>query len=155
MAKVKFPSSFLKDRRGRLGLESVEVANKIGVSPEAYRQIEHRGELPENHFPRLADALHASKMAVSETTLFELGMAYIDNNMHKESIDVFKKVLALNPNHVNANNNLGFAYGCVKEWDKGIKYCQIALGLSPDHQLAKNNLSWMRQERARENATGK
>lgn len=60
MAKVKFPSSFLKDRRGRLGLDSVEVANKIGISPEAYRQIECRGELPEDHFPRLAEALQVS-----------------------------------------------------------------------------------------------
>ena len=60
MAKVKFPSMFLKDRRCRLGLESVEVANKIGVPPGTYRQIECRGELPEDHFPRLAEALQVS-----------------------------------------------------------------------------------------------
>ncbi len=55
--KIKFPSSFIKDRRNRLGFDSWEVAQKVDVAQETYRQWEHRGELPEAHFPKLAAAL--------------------------------------------------------------------------------------------------
>lgn len=61
MAKVKFPSSFLKDRRIRLGLEPCEVAERASVSKETYRQWECRGELPESYFSQLATALNVSE----------------------------------------------------------------------------------------------
>ena len=60
MAKVVFPSSYLKERRVRLGLESCEVAKLAGLTEETYRQIECRGQLPEEHFPKLAAALQVT-----------------------------------------------------------------------------------------------
>jgi len=57
MSQIKYPSSFIRDRRIRLGLASHEVAAKLGISQETYRQWEHRGELPESYFPKLAIAL--------------------------------------------------------------------------------------------------
>ncbi len=96
---------------------------------------------------KLINALKISKTDSSETALFNLALAYNDNKMHKEGIDLFLKVVKINPKHVIAYNNLGFSYGCLGEWDNGIKYCQMALDLDPNFQLAKNNLNWMKDEK--------
>ncbi len=98
---------------------------------------------------QLTEALKVSKTDTSETALFNLGKAYIDNKMNKEAIDVYLRVIQINPNNVIANNNLGFAYGCLSQWDNGIKYCQKALDLDPSFQLAKNNLNWMKDEKSK------
>jgi len=99
---------------------------------------------PEQH---LVNALKVTKTDSSEAALADLGLAYIDNEMYKESIETLKKVIAINPNNSLALNNLGFAYGCVKDWNNGIKYCQMAVKLDPGFQLAKNNLNWMQDEK--------
>ena len=71
MAKIKFSSDFLKTRRTRLGFEPYQVAALVGVKKDTYRQWECRGEIPEEHLPRLAFALRvpeselkAEKLAV-------------------------------------------------------------------------------------------
>ena len=58
--KVKNDSSFLKDRRTLLGLEQQAVAASIGVKWEAYRQWEHRGQIPDEHLPQIAVVLKVS-----------------------------------------------------------------------------------------------
>ena len=60
MAKSKFPSSYLKERRVRLGLQPCEVAKATGLTLETYRQIECRGQLPEEHFEKLAITLNVT-----------------------------------------------------------------------------------------------
>ena len=82
MAKVIFPSSFLRERRIRLGLEPCEVAEKAGLTQETYRQIECRRQLPEEHFPKLAEALHvtveelkAEKVAAMVEAMFGISKA--------------------------------------------------------------------------------
>lgn len=76
MPKVVFASSFLRDRRIRIGLESHEVARAAGLELGTYRQIECRGQLPEEHFEALAtvlnvpiDELRAEKVAVVAESL--------------------------------------------------------------------------------------
>lgn len=76
MPKVVLSSSFLQERRIRIGLESHEVARAAGLKPATYRQIECRGQLPEEHFEALArvlnvpvDELRAEKVAVLAESL--------------------------------------------------------------------------------------
>ena len=71
MSKVVSSTPFIKERRIELGLDSHEVARKAGLSPEVYRQIECRGQLPEAHLRKLAavlgvteNKLRAEKIAV-------------------------------------------------------------------------------------------
>ena len=77
MAKVAFPSTFLREKRTELGLEPCEVAERSGLSQELYRQIEHRGQLPDEHLPKLAvalevtvDKLKAEKVAAMVEVMF-------------------------------------------------------------------------------------
>lgn len=60
MPKVLFSSNFLKERRERLGLDSYEVATMTGIKKATYRQIECRGQLPEEHFEQLAKVLRVT-----------------------------------------------------------------------------------------------
>lgn len=84
-----------------------------------------------------------------ETRLINLGLLYINQKKYKESINAYLKVLSINPNNTAAvYNNIGFAYGSLKQWDKGIEYCSKATYLNPNFQLAKNNLKWMQREKA-------
>lgn len=59
-ADVKFKTDFLKRCRLRLGLEAWEVAKQSGINKATYRQIECRGQLPEEHFDILAPILRVS-----------------------------------------------------------------------------------------------
>ncbi len=99
---------------------------------------------PEQH---LVNALKVTKTDSSEAALADLGLAYINNEMYNESIETLKKVISLNPKNSIALNNLGVAYGCIKDWDNGIKFCQLSLKQDPNFQLAKNNLKWMQDEK--------
>ena len=58
--KMKYCTTFLKDRRTLLGLEQQAVAAAIGMTWQAYRQLECRGEIPERHIPQIAIALKVS-----------------------------------------------------------------------------------------------
>ncbi len=85
MAQVKYASPFLKERRMRLGLEPFEVADKIGVPHGTYRQWECRGELPEAHFAKLAEALGVTENElktekVAAIVLAEFGIAKADTH---------------------------------------------------------------------------
>jgi len=85
MAQVKYPSTFLADRRKRLGLEPFEVADKVGVPHGTYRQWECRGELPEHQFPQLAIALEVTENElkaekVAAIVLAEFGIAKADTH---------------------------------------------------------------------------
>jgi transcriptional regulator with XRE-family HTH domain len=59
--KIAYPSVYLKERRTELGLEPCEVALRAGLSQELYRQIESRGQLPDDHLPKLAAALEVTE----------------------------------------------------------------------------------------------
>ncbi len=98
---------------------------------------------------QLVNCLKVVKTDSSETALFDLGLAYINNKMYIEGIRIYKKVLKTNPNHVIANNNIGYAYGCINDFDNAIKYCRISVKLDPNFQLAKNNLNWFLDEKAK------
>ncbi len=60
MPKIKYPTSFLKDRRVELGLTQADIAFAIGVTRLALQKAEQRGELPEVHFKKLALILQVS-----------------------------------------------------------------------------------------------
>ena len=73
----------------------------------------------------------------SESALANYALALINNKMYKKGIEINLKLLKMNPNNNFAYNNIGFAYGCIGDWDNGIKYCQMAIELDPSSQLAK------------------
>ncbi|PKV49793.1 superkiller protein 3 [Aquimarina sp. MAR_2010_214] len=87
------------------------------------------------------------KNLAQENKLINKAIECINQKKYKESIDINLEVLSLNPNNKYAYNNIGFAYGSLKQWDIGIEYCSKAIELDPNFKLAKNNLNWMKSKK--------
>lgn len=79
---------------------------------------------------------------LSEATLIIMSRFYDLSGLQKESIDICNKILVLNPNNVDAYNNMCVAYNNLKDWENAILAGKKALAIDPNHQLAKNNLEW-------------
>jgi len=77
-----------------------------------------------------------------------LSLAQSKQGLNEASIASARKALEIDPNSVEAYNNIGAGYGAMGQWDEAIKNEQEALRLKPDYQLAKNNLNWYTQEKA-------
>lgn len=77
-----------------------------------------------------------------------LSLAQSRQGLNEASIASALKALEIDPDSVEAYNNIGAGYGAMGQWDEAIKNEQQALRLKPDYQLAKNNLNWYMQERA-------
>src|ERR1017187_6296669 len=97
----------------------------------------------------LAEAIISPQPNFYNFSLNILGMEYVNNKMYKESIETLKNLLSLNSNNAQAHRYLGYAYLCLKDWDNGIKYYQIALEIEPDNEGAKNNLKYMMREKVK------
>ena len=77
-----------------------------------------------------------------------LSLAQSKQGLNEASIASARKALEIDPNSVEAYNNIGAGYGAMGQWDEAIQNEQEALRLKPDYQLARNNLNWYTQEKA-------
>lgn len=80
------------------------------------------------------------------SNLLNLSNAYINSGMAGKAIEPLNKAIALNPKSAVAYSNLGFAYTCMQQFQKGIEFGEKAVQLDSTFQLAKNNLNWARTE---------
>ena len=78
--------------------------------------------------------------------LLNLSNAYITSAMPEKAIERLKKALELEPKSAVANSNIGLAYTMIKDYKKGIAYCERAIEIDTAFQLAKNNLNWAKTE---------
>jgi len=80
------------------------------------------------------------------TNLLNLSNAYINSGNAGKAIEPLNKAIELNPKSAIAYSNLGFAYTCIQNYQKGIEYGEIAVQLDSTFLLAKNNLNWAKSE---------
>ena len=73
--------------------------------------------------------------------LLQKGLAYKANRLFNEAINCFKKIIFLEPKHLDAINNLGATYKDLGEKDKASKYFFDVLTLQPDYPIAHANLA--------------
>ena len=58
---IKFPTSFIRNRRIDLGLTQSVVCKAIGMEEWTYQKLEQRGQIPEEHIPGLAKILRVTE----------------------------------------------------------------------------------------------
>ncbi len=69
-------------------------------------------------------------------------LALFSAGSYDDAVYASTKAVAVQPDRVEAWNNLCAAYNGMKKWDEGIAACTRALAIRPDYQLARNNLAW-------------
>jgi len=78
----------------------------------------------------------------SEPFLFNLkGMAEIKLNEFQNSVLSFKSAIRINPNYVEAYNNLATNYINLGQFEDAINYLKKAIKIRPDYANAYNNLA--------------
>jgi len=86
--------------------------------------------------------------------LHESGMAALRNRNYELAVALFQRVVALDPKHKYAWNNLGRAYLGMQKPDDAIHAFQKAIGVDPYDEFAYNNLglAYWRQQKYEEAA---
>jgi len=72
--------------------------------------------------------------------LFNLGMAYSDQNKLTRSIELLSRLMSVKPEHVNGRVALGIALVRDNKTDEGIRELQTAVEQAPDNLWAHRNL---------------
>lgn len=76
----------------------------------------------------------------SATDLNEAGVRALTNNNFQLAIDLFQRVVKLEPQHKSAWNNLGRAYLGLNQYDQAIAALKKQIEINPYDQYAYNNL---------------
>ncbi|MBM77539.1 MAG: hypothetical protein CL846_03580 [Crocinitomicaceae bacterium] len=79
-------------------------------------------------------------------TLHAQAFDLLQKKQYAKSIDLFNKVLVINPNNAAALNDMGFAFMKLKNFKNAVKCFEKAIDIDSNYQLAKNNLNWALNE---------
>lgn len=74
------------------------------------------------------------------TNLNNLGVVYLNSGQWDKSIEIFKQVIVIDGNNIEAHENLGLAYLNKEVFEKAVTEFEQALNLSPGRITTLNNL---------------
>lgn len=122
-------------------IHASEIANKVlQIIPNDLKIFEYL-----NKIQKLNTGLEEARLQVEKNptidNLFYLGFLNIKTKNFEQAIELNKQVIELDPNYIQAYNNLGTSYNILSQWDKAIEILEQALIINPDDNLIKNNLN--------------
>lgn len=125
--------------------EALELAAKgLEVSPE------HSGNkllyndlvaLAAGESSQLELAKKTAKESPSVENYISLSLLYYQKQEYGKCIEAATEALKMNPNSVEAYNNICSAHNILGNYDEGIKAGEAAVKINPNYELAKNNLA--------------
>ena len=84
---------------------------------------------------------HLTQTFPKSIIIFEvLAAAYMSSENLEKSIEIYQKILQLDPEHVDAHNNLGMAFYDKGEFNEALDHYQKAVHIDPDFSDAHYNL---------------
>ncbi len=92
---------------------------------------------------------------LNNSNTFDKAFAALQNNEFVSAINLFKRVLATDPKHVQSWGNLGLAYAGTGERDKALECLDKALELDPEYEIAAVNRIGIEKMREGERLEGK
>ena len=78
--------------------------------------------------------------------VFSLAVRNQNNNNYQVATDLYKQILKINPNLVEAYNNLGFIYGLKGQNEKAKECYEKAIEIRPNFISAHQNLGLIFQK---------
>ena len=97
----------------------------------AMREIDNAESALDKDSPLKSDSL-----TFTEVPLYR-GNVYLLKKDWDSALSEFKKAYAVNPKHIGALSNLGYAYYAKGDFKQSLKYCDLALGIEPSYAPAK------------------
>jgi len=92
---------------------------------------------------------------LNNSDTFDKAFAALQNNEFVSAINLFKRVLATDPKHVQSWGNLGLAYAGTGERGKALECLDKALELDPEYEIAAVNRIGIEKMREGERLKGK
>ena len=74
--------------------------------------------------------------------IYRLACRYQEKNQHQMALEEFKRVLRLNPNHVQSYNGMGISYDRLGNYSRAIGCYTAALKINPDLDYLHNNMGY-------------
>ena len=127
------------------------IINNI-YDPIAFNLLHTEGFIPKKLTSSSVEAYEVMRKVIAEPNednYLNLSFVYYKAGNYEDSINITEKIIKLNPQNAVAYNNICWAYGALKQWDKGIEACNKALLISPSLASAKNNLELLQREKAK------
>ncbi|HEY9787799.1 MAG TPA: tetratricopeptide repeat protein [Candidatus Obscuribacterales bacterium] len=120
-----------------LNLEAACAAGYEEVLYEGLRYLANKDfRQAENCFQK---AYQLNPTDADAVILLAKAKAYL--RKYKEAIELSKKVIAMDPQFVQAYDTIGFAYLNLHDYEKGIKYLTKSLQLNPENQTGEKYLA--------------
>jgi Flp pilus assembly protein TadD len=93
--------------------------------------------------PEIISNLNAMKKRLAVDTAIEKGKRYVQNKDFRAAAAQYRKALEMDPDNLNALNNLGAAYGMLGRSDEAIRLFRKVIELRPDSPQAYKNTGIM------------
>jgi tetratricopeptide (TPR) repeat protein len=88
----------------------------------------------------LLNAQEVSKKDISQAMKhYKMATKKYKKGEYAVAIAEYKEAVKLNPNYVDALNDMGYSYSKLGDYENAISSYNIALSIKPDHTLSKNN----------------
>jgi tetratricopeptide (TPR) repeat protein len=140
---------YLTEAHFNMGMAYIKLGDIAGVV-RAFREVIRVGgnrELVSEAKNRLYDLektirkLNGFDMDtfLSNSDTFNKAFAALENREFMSAINLFERVLATDPKHVQSWGNLGLAYAGMGERDKALECLDKALELDPEYEIAAVN----------------
>jgi tetratricopeptide (TPR) repeat protein len=140
---------YLTEAHFNMAMAYTKVGDIAGVV-SGFREVIRVGgreELVSEARKRLADL---EKMAmelkgfnldtyINNSRIYSKAFSALQNREFTPAINLFKRVLATDPKHVQSWGNLGLAYAGIGERDKALECLDKALELDPEYEIAAVN----------------
>jgi len=68
-----------------------------------------------------------------EETLLELGASHSDSGENKDAIEIYSKVLEVNPNNAEAYRGLSISYYNIRNFEKALSSIETGIKLEPNN----------------------
>lgn len=89
------------------------------------------------------DGYFAAKKAKQDIQAFyRLACVYQEKNQHQMALEQFKRVLQLDPNHVQSYNGMGISYDRLGNSSRALGCYTAALKINPDLDYVHNNMGY-------------
>ena len=124
------------------GFEMMHKALQLApISPIFHANLAHHYKHRENYKKAIEHFLCSYELLPRLEILFEVALLYQILRLPEKALHCYEIIIAKNPSHSQALNNIGVIYAQKGEWNIAQAYFQKALEVKPNYEDACKNIT--------------